>query len=68
MLICEPLLDPQNWLEYCSYNNLENIHSNDAYKITVILERNIAKCFLYIILYSTLNPELASVLIGGSKF
>lgn len=68
MLICEPLLGPQNWLEYCSYNNLENILSNDAYKITVIFERNIAKFFLYIILYSTLNPELASVLIRGSKF
>lgn len=51
MLICEPLLGPQNWLEYCSYNNLENILSNDAYKITVILERNIAKFFLYIIIY-----------------
>lgn len=45
MLIYEPLLGPQNWLEYCSYNNLENTLSNDAYKINVILERNIAKFF-----------------------
>lgn len=68
MLICEPLLGPQNWLEYRSYYNLENILSNDVYKITVILQRNIAKFVLYIILYSTLNPELASVLVRGSKF
>lgn len=35
MLICEPLLGPQHWLEYRSYKNSEITLFNDAYKVTV---------------------------------